>query len=112
MGLNIFSSNSSFEEPKKVVEKVFLPNPNPANYSILRSKILNNHLVIEIKYHDCTNYEGRKIMLYDDCTLEELIEQKLIDPHFCDNKNYFSPIARFEPTESGWNNACALANIL
>lgn len=117
MGLNFLASNSSFEEPKvvtkKVIKKVFkkLPNPNPANYSIIRSDFVNGYLIIELKYHDCINYEGKKIMVYE-CTLNDLLNQKLIDPHFCDNKDYFSPIARFEPTERGWNNALALAAIL
>jgi len=100
---------SSFSET--VPEQISLPNPNPANYSVIRSEDVNGKLIIEIKYHDCTNYEGRKIMVYE-CTLDELMKQKLIDPHFCNNDNYFSPIARFEPTERGWNNACALANVL
>jgi len=115
MGLNFLASSSSFEEPKtvikEIIKKVTLPNPNPANYSVIRSEVVNEYLIIELKYHDCTNYEGRKIMVYE-CTLDELMKQKLIDPHFCNNENYFSPIARFEPTERGWNNACALANVL
>jgi hypothetical protein len=111
MGLNFLASNSSFEEPKVVIKKVSkkLPNPNPANYSIIRSEVVNGYLIIELKYHDCTNYEGKKIMVYE-CALGDLLKQKLIDPHFCDSKKYFSPIARFEPTERGWNNACILAS--
>ncbi len=99
-------SNSSFE---KITTN--LPNPNPANYSVLRCEIIGEYLVLELKYHDCTNYEGRKIMVFN-CTFTELLNQRLIDPHFCDNKNYFSPIARFEPTEQGWNNACKFIKTL
>lgn len=82
-----------------------LPNPNPANYKILRSEQIGSYLVIEIQYLDCVNYEGKKILVYKDCTLDELQKQKLIDPHFCENKNFLSPISRFEPTEEGWGNA-------
>lgn len=88
-----------------------LPNPNPNNYSIVRTHTIRGYLIIEVKYHDCENYEGRKIMVYK-CSLEDLKKQKLIDPHFCDNTQYHSPIARFEPTDNGWTNACRLTNIL
>jgi hypothetical protein len=90
MGLNFLRSGSSFEEPKiiretiEVIKKVTLPNPDPANYSVIRSKVVNGYLILELKYHDCTNYEGRKIMVYE-CTLDDLLKQKLIDPHFCNN---------------------------
>ena len=44
-------------------------------------------------------------------TKEELIKQGKdvgIDPHFSDNKKYHSPIARFEPTDRGWEMALTL----
>ena len=85
MGIIKFFSKSSFDNGN-----ITLPNPDPANYSIIRSKVIGKHLVIEIKYHDCINYEGHKIMVYE-CCLNDLIKQKIIDPHFTDNKNYFSP---------------------
>ena len=89
-----------------------LPNPNPANYKILRSEQIDNYLVVEIQYLDCINYEGKKILVYRDCTLDKLKKQKLIDPHFCENKNFLSPIVRFEPTDDGWENALKFINAL
>jgi len=86
-----------------------LPNPNPSNYKILRNKKVMNFLILDIKYHDCTNYEGNKILVFENCTLVELQEQKYIDPHFSENKKYHSPIARFEPTERGWRMASHFA---
>lgn len=88
-----------------------LPNPRPENYKILKSKQLGNYLVIEIQYLDCINYEGKKILVFNS-TLDLLEKQKLIDPHFSENKNYISPIARFEPTKQGWINACMFINTL
>lgn len=125
MGCSIGVSGSSFDKSVSMFERWksqsdfddsndqnvdSLPNPDPANYSIIRSDVVNGYLIIEVKYHDCTNYEGRKIMIFN-CSLDELMKQKLIDPHFCDNKNYFSPIARFEPTEQGWDDAINFAKI-
>jgi hypothetical protein len=103
MGLNFLTSNSSFDGGSS--------NPDPSKYDILRNKIVNGYLVIEIKYQDCINYEGRKIMIFE-CGLYDLKKQKLIDPHFSDNSEYLSPIARFEPTERGWKNACLFAGVL
>ena len=107
MGLGgMIVSSSSYDS-----DVMTLPNPKPDNYSLVRSESINGYLIIELKYHDCTNYEGCKIMIYE-CSLSDLMEQRLIDPHFCNNDNYFSPIARFEPTEKGWNNAVKLTYVL
>jgi hypothetical protein len=62
-----------------------------------------------MKYLDCTNYEGIKILLFTDTTLSQLHKQKVIDPHFSDNKTIKSPFARFEPTPFGWSTAVYMA---
>jgi len=82
------------------------PNPNPLNYLIMDYLEYNNNLLIYIKYPDCTNYEGNKILLYKDVCLDQLKKQGSIDPHFSENK--ISPFARFEPTNKGWRIAKAL----
>lgn len=109
MGLKVLLSTSSLDNNNN--NNRSLPNPDPSNYSIIRSKQINNFLVIEIQYHDCINYEGRKILLYR-TDLNNLLKQKNIDPHFSDNKKYLSPIARFEPIEEGWENAIKLTNLI
>lgn len=118
MGLNIGFSRDSYNDKKRcscaenIKGKFFnkkLPNPKPDNYKIVRSKQIEKNLVIEIQYPDCVNYEGRKILLYENITLEQLLAQKLIDPHFSTNSKYCSPVARFEPTYRGWNMAIFLA---
>ena len=99
--VKFFSSSSYDSNPCKVVEtKSTYPNPN--NYKVIRAYEYNNKLIVEIQYLDCTNYEGRKILFYEDCTLVKLLAQKSIDPHFSENKKFHSPTARFEPTERGW----------
>ncbi len=91
-----------------------LPNPNPKNFTIVKSKLINNNLVLELKYTDCTNYEGHKILLFRDTDLPEILEVNngLIDPHFSDNKKYKHPFARFEPSEHGWDTAIECAEKL
>jgi hypothetical protein len=84
------------------------PNPQPHRYKILKALRVRNYLIVKIKYLDCTNYEGVKILVYQGIRLADLKKQKLIDPHFSENKKYNSPIARFEPTEKGWRLALKL----
>jgi hypothetical protein len=108
MGMSLFSS-SSYDN---VITQPRFYDPNPLNYVILNSLEIGSFLLLKIKYPDCKNYEGVKILLYDGCTLDNLLAQKSIDPHFSDSKCFKSPIARFEPTDSGWCNAKTLALLL
>ena len=94
--------NPSQEKPPK------FPNPDPLEWSVLNSFEENGYLLVELRYPDCTNYEGKKIMLYQGVKLNELKQQKRIDPHFSDNPNFHSPIARFEPTWKGWQTGLLL----
>lgn len=99
MGIHIGFSRDSYISP------AITGNPDPSKYEILRHKQDGDILVIEIHYPDCTNYEGKKILVYEGITLSELKLQKMIDPHFSESKEFVSPIARFEPTDRGWDMA-------
>ncbi len=106
MGVIKFFSSDSYPScnlsRQKQQSKKIKGNPDPSNYRIIKYDSIDESLVVLIKYFDCDNYEGRKILVYENCLLEELKNQGLIDPHFSENKNYKSPIARFEPTDRGW----------
>ena len=85
-----------------------LPNPDPKNFEIERWKEIGNWFIVKIRYPDCTNYEGLKILVYQFAEIEGFILQgrkQGIDPHFAENKEWLSPFARFEPTEEGWEAA-------
>lgn len=88
-------------------------NPDPNNWKILQAKEVGKFLILMMEYPNCTNYEGKKILLFEDITLIDLVNQKQIDPHFFPaNSNFKSPIARFEPTTRGWYMAEILAGRL
>lgn len=108
MGLYFGRSRSSAD----TIDPPALPNPNPKNYEIVRYEQVNDHLAIEIRYPDCTNYEGRKVMVYRNVDLDQLRAQGAIDPHFANNPKFISPFARFEPTDKGWYEAVCLARHL
>jgi hypothetical protein len=88
------------------------PNPDPHNYKFIRVQETAGFLLVQLNYPDCTNYEGNKILLFKGVTLVELINQKYIDPHFFQSKEVRSPVARFVPTDEGWNMALSLINAL
>lgn len=115
-------SGCSHDEPTPRIEYVnkivrikekakTLSNPNPKNFKIIKVMDIGNYIAVEINYPDCINYEGNKIMVYQNITKNEIRKIKFLDPHFCDG-NHLSPIARFEPTKFGWECAIGLISIL
>lgn len=81
-------------------------NPDPHNYRIGALKYVGAYMVLAVKYPNCKNYEGKKILVYKDVELEQLLHQPGgIDPHFSDATTNKSPIARFQPTDQGWDMA-------
>lgn len=60
---------------------------------------------MEVEYPDCTNFEGRKILVFQDVSISMLLDQGAIDPHFSEANNFHHPIARFIPTPEGWEMA-------
>lgn len=81
-------------------------NPNPKRFKILEAGCNKDFTILRVKYDDCTNYEGTKILVYEGHVLDMLIKAQEIDPHFCEN--HLSPIARFAPTELGLSLALNL----
>lgn len=111
--VSIFShwlSKSSQDNVRTETKFESLPNPRPDNYEILKFATVGRYLIVEIKYLDCINYEGKKVLVFENVTLQDLKKQGLIDPHFSENKKFISPIARFEPTVRGFKMAISFAN--
>lgn len=114
MGLNFFSSSSSVETVTTPTQKptpTKAPNPDPAVWHIVSHVTVGHGLIVEVLYPDCTTYEGRKLMVYANVTIDQLRQQRYIDPHFSQNTRFYSPVARFEPTARGRHLAtlCAIA---
>lgn len=97
------SPNSPASASPPTQPRVADKNPDPNNWKILKAAEHGKYLVIMMSYPNCTNYEGKKILVFEGTTMIDLVNQKLIDPHFFPkNDKYKSPIARFEPTDRGW----------
>jgi len=59
-------------------------------------------------YPDCTNYEGRKVMVFADENEAALRQRPTLDPHFA---LHGGPVARLEPTDRGWALAVEIARM-
>ena len=100
-------SRNIFDKPSIVAESssdnsMKLPNPDPYNFEIVDSIRDGRFLIVKVNYPDCKNYEGNKILVYENVNLNKLRLQAALDPHFSNNTELYSPIARFEPTDRGW----------
>jgi len=97
------SSCSSYDEPSTN------KNPDPKNYKVKRAWEKNGVSVLLVNYPDSENYEGNKILVFEG-SVDDILKQGVLDPHFSENGKFFSPFARFEPTDRGWQMAMTLAN--
>lgn len=77
-------------------------NPNPRRFQITRIETIGRFVIMKVNYPDCTNYEGDKILVYENASVSSLTSQNSIDPHFFECTEKPSPIARFKPTMLGW----------
>jgi hypothetical protein len=108
MGLGIgFRSSCSLTPPNS---SLVFPNPNPARFTILKTQQIGKSVVAKVSYPDCTNFEGKKILLYKSTTEDSLRSRKTLDPHFSPNSG--GPVARFIPTKKGWKLAVAMAHVI
>lgn len=81
--------------------------PDPSRWKLLERAVCPNAFVLKVKYLDCTNFEGIKVLVFKGglkCFTGKL------DPHFSNDSD--SPIARFKPTDEGWQLAIELAKNL
>lgn len=109
MGLAIGFSNSSYEKVN-VIKNV---NPDPKRCYIKKHLKIGIFLILYIRYIDSINFEGNKLLVYNNCILEDLEKQLLtvgVDPHFSNTKEFYSPIARFIPTDEGIKMAISFCN--
>jgi hypothetical protein len=72
------------------------PNPDPRRFEVENVEIVNGHTILVVKYPNCTNFEGTKILVIEgEMNAVDLANLKVLDPHFCEHNP--SLIARFRP---------------
>jgi len=117
MGISLFNrcsgitpkSNMTDSSLSSLFAKAVDPDPNKFNVvSVAKTESFH---ILEVIYHGCTNYEGRKIIVMrSNLKRREILELKWLDPHFSENgvsfkingnDRHYKIIARFEPSEEG-----------
>lgn len=81
-------------------------NPNPKRFEITKHLRRNGFTIVMVNYPDATNYNGDKILVFTQ-PIDEIKKWEMLDPHFFPNDK--SPVARFEPTDRGWEWAVRFA---
>ena len=105
MGLNFLGSSCTKDTPDGPVGT---GNPNKYRFEVLKFDRVNGWAVVILAYADCTNFGGKKVLVYDDADQAwEAVQGGCVDPHFLDEG--VSPVARFEPTQRGLEMAQAFA---
>lgn len=77
----------------------------PVSDYLIRVGEVGHFVVAKVMYSKCPEYEREKILVYRGTRAD--LKGKNLDPHF--SEKGFSPIARFQPTDEGWNDAIAYA---
>lgn len=95
-----------YNEPFESNTRPIAPNPDPKRWTLIDKAEYPNGYVLKVRYLDCTNFEGLKVMVYKG----KFTISNHLDPHFTNDIN--SPIARFRPNKEGWSFACNLARSL
>lgn len=102
-------SSSAAYERRKIAERT----PDASNYLVVDSSRVEEHLVLKIKYPNCSKceYEGQKIMVFLNVKEGDALKWRKIDPHFRNptlkplESEAPSPDARFPGSASGWADA-------
>lgn len=87
-------------------------NPDPAHFSIIKEQAVGNYLLLLVHYQGCTNFDGKKLLVYRGYTNSAQLLSDLkgkLDPHF--TTSGICPVARFLPTDEGWSRACFMAEV-
>lgn len=101
--------------------------PNPENYEILKTEEVSTsitdvpssksmQLVMMVQYSSCDqcSFDSKKVMVFSDTSIKDVIHWRRIDPHFSEKKSDDKkiappPLARFPADEQGWRDAVKYA---
>jgi hypothetical protein len=95
-----------FDVPvEELPKEKLVPFPDPKQFEIIDTQEIGGgdlqYLVAVVRYPQCPDYEGRKVLVYKGIKAEYFRRWKEIDPHFNTNQPRKTPMARFRPTNEG-----------
>lgn len=79
MGLRLLGNSGSYDGDSSSRHPA---DPNPALFSIKELKQIGEFVLAVVNYPNCTEYEGDKILIYDDVSMGTIARQEVLDPHF------------------------------
>lgn len=79
-------------------------------FTILQSYILGSFVLLWLHYPEASKFDGAKILLFEGLSIDYLMHQVRLDPHFIPEETGL--VARFRPTRRGWDYALTLVNEL
>lgn len=86
--------------------------PDPDDFRVERWTAAGEYVVALLRYPNAkTWHDGKKLCVFR-ADVSQILYAKRIDPHFSEPRTPQTPVARFEPTFWGWEQACELANRL
>ncbi len=114
---NVARRQAEYQAEKERQADLAARTPDKARYEIEDSERVGPHLVLKVRYPNCTkcSFEGQKVMVFLDVTEAQVLRWKEIDPHFRDptkqpaRHEAPSPAARFPASPEGWQDALAYA---
>jgi hypothetical protein len=66
-GPKLFSSSSYDGDTQSI--------PNAKNFKILSATQVEDSLILLVEYPDCKNYEGKKLLVYENIYFKDLLQQ-------------------------------------
>ena len=78
------------------------------DYIVRKRLYLNGYTIVKVWYRAATNCYGNKILVMNGC-LDDPSKGQVADPHFADSGG---PVARFHPSQDGWDNAIRFVETL
>lgn len=102
----------NLKDANEQIQDLLARTPNPRNYKVLKVEQVQSNLVLMVQYSSCSkcSFDSKKVMVFKDTKLEEVIFWSVIDPHFSDKKPKNRevappPRARFPADDKGWKDA-------
>ena len=104
---------------EKVVEKVIVPPPpDNSKYEVIRHREVHGYLAVQVRYESCDNcaFDNNKLMIFEDVNTEDLVNWRVIDPHFREDdrgdlRHAPAPILRMPATEKSWEAVEAIIEV-
>lgn len=91
-------------EDEDVCPDTYTPPP----YIIRKRVEYLGYCVLKVWYRHATNCNGEKILVYSG-QYKDIDQSVGLEPHFAERGG---PVARFRPTQDGWNNAFSFVESL